>query len=204
MFGIVQGGMHADLRAKACERLCAMPFDGYAIGGLSVGEPPSVMLEVAGLSASKLPREKIRYLMGVGTPTDLVQAVALGIDLFDCVIPTRSGRFGRLFTAAGPINIRNQQFRADSQPIEPGCDCYSCRNFSRAYISHLTHTKEILASELASLHNLRFYQRLMERIRLSIKSGSFSRFYQDFLSHYLTVTEPEAGEEVDFRNDADT
>ena len=204
MFGIVQGGMHADLRAKACERLCAMPFDGYAIGGLSVGEPPSVMLEVAGLSASKLPREKIRYLMGVGTPTDLVQAVALGIDLFDCVIPTRSGRFGRLFTAAGPINIRNQQFRADSQPIEPGCDCYSCRNFSRAYISHLTHTKEILASELASLHNLRFYQRLMERIRLSIKSGSFSRFYQDFLSHYRTVMAPEAGEEVDFRNDADT
>lgn len=186
MFGIVQGGMYPALRKEAAEALVTLGFDGYAVGGLSVGEPTELMLEIARVSAQSLPRDRVRYLMGVGTPTDIVNAVALGIDMFDCVIPTRSARFGRVFTERGPLNLRNARYRTDPEPIDSACDCYCCRSFSRAYISHLMHAKEILASELASLHNLRFYQRLMERIRLSIQSGSFSRFFQDFQSQYMS------------------
>ena len=181
-FGIVQGGMHPELRIKACTELAKMNFEGYAIGGLSVGEPVPLMLEIAGLSAEALPENKPRYLMGVGTPRDLVQAVGLGIDMFDCVIPTRSARFGRLYTQTGYINIRNQSFRRDENAIDMGCDCYVCRNFSRAYISHLIHAKEMLGSQLATLHNLRFYQRLMGDMRSAIKAGTFLKFSQSFLS----------------------
>jgi len=184
MFGIVQGGVHPQLRAESCREIVKLGFDGHAIGGLSVGEPPEVMLELAQLCCSELPAEKIRYLMGVGTPTDIVQAVAAGVDLFDCVIPTRSARFGRLFTPDGHINIRNSEFRRDESAIDAECDCYCCTNFSRAYLSHLVHCKEILASELASLHNLRFYQRLMRDIREAIRQRSFSLFINDFLKRY--------------------
>ncbi|MFN8388875.1 MAG: tRNA guanosine(34) transglycosylase Tgt [Bdellovibrionota bacterium] len=183
-FGIVQGGMHPELRQRSAESLVRMDFDGYAIGGLSVGEPNDLMLDVAALSARALPQDKIRYLMGVGTPSDIVRAVALGIDLFDCVIPTRSARFGRLYTADGDINIRNSVYRSDSAPIDSECDCYACKNFSRAYISHLMHAKEMLGSELASLHNLRFYQRLMEDIRKAVKANSFTQFGEHFLRRH--------------------
>ena len=184
MFGIAQGGMHPELRKIACSELMSLEFDGYAIGGVSVGEPPEVMLELTQLCCSILPKEKIRYLMGVGTPSDIVQAVARGVDMFDCVIPTSSARFGRLFTLDGHLNIRNSQYRRDESPIDAECDCYCCSNFSRAYLSHLVHAKEILASELASLHNLRFYQRLMAGIRDAVRRGTFSKFSHDFLERY--------------------
>jgi len=184
LFGIVQGGMYPDLRAEAAERIAALNFDGNAIGGLSVGEPPDLMIELASISCAKLPSDRARYLMGVGTPVDIIRAVGVGVDMFDCVIPTRSARFGRLFTKYGHLNIRNQQHRDDDSPIEPDCDCYCCSNFSRAYLSHLTHAREILASELATIHNLRFYQRLMSGIRTAISSKSFSEFSRSFLERY--------------------
>lgn len=182
-FGIVQGGMFPELRLEAIEGLKKIGFDGYAIGGLSVGEPTELMRTMTALCCEALPQVSIRYLMGVGTPTDLVESVARGIDLFDCVIPTRSARFGRIYVETGFLNIRNTQYRADSAPIETGCDCYCCRNFSRAYVSHLFHAQEILGVQLASLHNLRFYQRLMERIRGSIAEQRFPKFQANFLSN---------------------
>ena len=177
-FGIVQGGMFADLRERCAQELVEIGFDGYAVGGVSVGEPRELMLEMTEKAAAELPWEKPRYLMGVGTPSDIVEAVALGIDMFDCVIPTRSARFGRLYTNQGYLNIRNSAFRSDDLPVEPGCDCYTCQRFSRAYIAHLIHSREILGFQLASLHNLRFYLRLMEHIRLAISVGTFSQFLQ--------------------------
>lgn len=180
MFGIVQGGMFPHLREQAAAELGRLDFDGFAIGGLSVGESIPVMRSLTQTTAGHLPEEKIRYLMGVGTPLDLVESVRRGIDLFDCVIPTRSARFGRLYHARGYINIRNEQFRRDERPIEDECDCYACRNFSRAYISHLTHAGEILAMHLATFHNLRFYQRLMQQIRENIAAGSYGKFADSF------------------------
>ncbi len=193
MFGIVQGGMHERLRRRACASIAELGFDGNAIGGLSVGEPPELMLELTELCCSELPREKVRYLMGVGTPSDIVRAVGHGVDMFDCVIPTRSARFGRIFTAKGHYNIRNQQYRRDESPLEPGCDCYSCSNFTRAYVAHLVHAKEILASELATLHNLRFYQRLMRDIRAAVRAGQYSKFSHDFLSQFRPDESDEFG-----------
>lgn len=175
-FGIVQGGMFADLRRRACEEIVSLEFDGFAIGGLSVGEGTPLMREMTAVAAEGLPRGKPRYLMGVGTPLDLVQSVALGIDMFDCVIPTRSARFGRIYYSDGWYNLRNKRFRTDSAPLDESCDCYACSEFSRAYVSHLVHAGEMLGFQLATLHNLRFYQRLMKEIRQHIYAGTFSSF----------------------------
>lgn len=179
LFGIVQGGMFRHLRVRSAQELTDIDFDSYAIGGLSVGECTSVMREMTEICCSILPENKLRYLMGVGTPLDLIESIALGVDLFDCVIPTRSARFGRLYTKNSWINIRNKVYRNDSKPIDEKCDCYTCSNFSRAYISHLIHAKEMLGSQLASLHNLRFYQRLMQEIRAHIKEGTFACFVKE-------------------------
>ncbi len=189
IFGIAQGAMFEDLRRQACSELSELPFDGLAIGGLSVGESINLMREMTEVCTEVLPREKVRYLMGVGTPFDLVESVALGIDMFDCVIPTRSARFGRLYLGKSWINIKNKRFRSDPNPIEENCDCYTCSNFSRAYISHLMHAKEMLGAQLASLHNLRFYQRLMEHIRASILQGNFTSFARDFREEWLAQRE---------------
>ncbi len=182
MFGIVQGGMDFELRKRSAEELRALDFDGYALGGFSVGEPPPLMWELVQSCAELLPREKPRYLMGVGTPEDLVRSVSNGIDMFDCVIPTRSARFGRVYVGKGHINLRNSKFRTDPQPILPGCDCEACQGFSRAYISHLIHSGEILGIRLATIHNLRFYQRLMSDMRIAISNGDFLDFARAFLS----------------------
>ena len=183
-FGIAQGGMFSKLRVQACRDLREIPFDGYAIGGLSVGEECAVMREMTGICTEQLPEEKPRYLMGVGTPLDLVESVALGVDMFDCVMPTRSARFGRIFAEYGYFNIRNTRFRNDAGPLEEGCDCYACSSFSKAYIAHLIHAKEMFGLQLASLHNLRFYQRLMQRIRDHISAGTYSRFVSEFAASW--------------------
>lgn len=182
LFGIVQGGMFEELRRDSARELRAMDFDGYSIGGLSVGEPREEMLRILAESLVELPQDKARYLMGVGTPSDIIKAVAMGVDLFDCVIPTRSARFGRLYTESGFINIRNAEHRDNPEPIDAECDCYACRNFSRAYLSHLVHSGEILGSELASTHNLRFYLRFMERIREAIINGNCAAFLEEVLT----------------------
>ncbi len=181
-FGIIQGGMHHDLRERSLAEICALGFDGHAIGGLSVGEPIPLMRELVERFAGELPSEKPRYLMGVGTPQDIVHAVKHGIDMFDCVMPTRSARFGRLFTGSGHINIRNAEHRRSDEPILAGCDCYTCQNFSRAYLSHLIHVNEVLGIQLATLHNLRFYERLMADIRHSITEKTFGTFSAKYLS----------------------
>lgn len=194
-FGIVQGGMFPKLRLEAIERLKELNFNGYALGGLSVGEPIDLMLEMVALSAPEMPEDKPRYLMGVGTPRDIVQAVCLGIDMFDCVIPTRSARFGRLYVSDGFINIRNAQYRQQSRPIEEGCDCHACQNFSAAYISHLFHADEILGLELASLHNLRFYQRLMRDLRGAIETNRLEEFSRGFLAKHQYPSGSAAGKD---------
>lgn len=201
MFGIVQGGFFQELRKEASERLIEIGFDGYAIGGVSVGEPSELLYEFGGLTARFLPEDKIRYLMGVGKPTDILQAIGDGVDLFDCVIPTRGARFGRLFTSIGPINIRNSKYRNQDIPVEEVCDCYACRNFSRAYLAHLVHVQEILGVQLATIHNLRFYQRLMSDAREAIRSGRFAHFRQGFLEKYHSQGSPEIDVEEDANAD---
>jgi queuine tRNA-ribosyltransferase len=178
-FGIVQGGMYEDERARAVEELTKLPFPGFAIGGLSVGEEKGLMRSITSFTAPLLPYKKPRYLMGVGTPLDILESIYAGIDMFDCVIPTRSARFGRIFTMEGYFNIRNSKFRTDPKPLETGCNCYACRYHSRAYISHLIHGNEILGSVLASLHNLMFYQRLVKLVREKITSGTFTAFLEE-------------------------
>lgn len=174
LFGIVQGGIYDELRALSLDGLTAIGFDGMAVGGLAVGEPEDERLAVLEGLAPRLPRELPRYLMGVGTPADLVKAVARGMDMFDCVIPTRHARNGQLFTSSGRLNIRNARFRDDGEPIDAACDCYTCAHYSRAYIRHLQQCNEILGARLATLHNLRFYQQLMARIRDAIGNGGLS------------------------------
>lgn len=185
LFGIVQGGMYADLRARSVERLQAIGFDGYAIGGLSVGEPKPLMFEMLEQTAPLLPEDAPRYLMGVGTPLDLVRGAALGIDMFDCVMPTRNARNGSLFTKQGKMTIKQAQYREDQRPIEPDCQCYTCRNFSRAYLRHLFISKEILASILNTIHNLYFYLDLMSRIRKAIAENRFDEFKVRFEREYI-------------------
>jgi queuine tRNA-ribosyltransferase len=174
LFGIVQGGIHHDLRRLCASRLVELDFPGYAIGGLSVGETQEQMIEVLAALEPHLPREKPRYLMGVGMPADIVAAVRSGVDMFDCVLPTRNGRNAYAFTPTGPLRLRNEKYRADERPLEPGCDCPACRGFSRAYIRHLFQAAEMLGPILVSLHNLRFYQRLMRDIRDLIPDGNWA------------------------------
>jgi queuine tRNA-ribosyltransferase len=174
LFGIVQGGVHADLRCQSLAGLQALDFPGYAVGGLAVGEPEHERLQVLERLAPALPADRPRYLMGVGTPADLVKAVARGIDMFDCVIPTRHARNGQLFTSEGPLNIRNSRFQADTGPIDPECGCYACRNYSRSYLRHLQQCNEILGARLATIHNLYYYLALMARMRAAIDAGRFA------------------------------
>ncbi len=180
LFGIVQGGMYEDLRDESLAGLDNIGFDGMAIGGLSVGEPKEDMKRILAHTAPKLPTHKPRYLMGVGTPEDLVHAVSQGIDMFDCVMPTRNARNGHLFTRFGDVKIKNARHRTDQNPLDASCDCYTCQNFSRAYLHHLFRTKEILGSMLNTIHNLRYYQNLMAGMRTAIETGTFAAFVSQF------------------------
>jgi queuine tRNA-ribosyltransferase len=182
LFGIVQGGTHLPLRLESLEALKAIGFDGYAVGGLAVGEPAEERDAVLDALEPHLPRDRPRYLMGVGTPADIVQAVAHGIDMFDCVMPTRNARNGHLFTSAGVVKIRNAAHQSDTRPLDPDCDCYTCRHYSRAYLRHLDRCNEILGARLNSIHNLRYYLRLMERIRAAIERRDYGRFAAAFLA----------------------
>jgi queuine tRNA-ribosyltransferase len=182
-FGIVQGGTHLDLREESATRTVEVGFDAYAIGGLSVGEPPQTMYDVVSHTTPFLPAERPRYLMGVGTPEDIVEAVARGVDLFDCVLPTRNARNGQLFTRHGRINIKNAKYAEDDGPIDSDCGCYTCRTFSRAYLRHLYAVNEINAATLNTLHNLHFYLDTLRRIRESLKFGRFETFRYEFLRH---------------------
>ena len=174
LFGIVQGGMHENLRDESLEGLNAIGFDGMAIGGLSVGEPKEDFARILAHTAPRLPTSKPRYLMGVGTPEDIVYAVGQGIDMFDCVMPTRNARNGHLFTRWGDIRIKNAIHKNDTRPLDASCDCYCCRNFSRAYLHHLHRCNEILGARLNTLHNLHYYQTLMRELRTAIAAGEFA------------------------------
>ncbi|MFZ0788997.1 MAG: tRNA guanosine(34) transglycosylase Tgt [Chromatiaceae bacterium] len=182
LFGIVQGGMYEDLRERSLEGLTEIAFDGYAVGGLSVGEPEADRLRVLDFLSDRLPADRPRYLMGVGTPADIVAAVCRGIDLFDCVMPTRHARNGWLFTHQGTVKIRNAAHRSDERPLDPLCDCYTCRNYSRAYLHHLDKCREILGSRLNTLHNLHYYQTLMRGLRGAIEARSLDAFVSQFRS----------------------
>ncbi len=182
LFGIVQGAGHLELRRESLEKTVEIGFDGYAIGGLSVGEEKSVMYEVLEFLAPKMPQNAPRYLMGVGMPEDLIEAVTRGVDMFDCVLPTRNGRTGSAFTSGGKINIRNAKFAADIEPLDKNCSCSVCRRYSKAYIRHLYQAKEMLAAILISHHNLAFFLDTMKKVRQSIKFGNFGEFRRDFLN----------------------
>ncbi|MFW6191348.1 MAG: tRNA guanosine(34) transglycosylase Tgt [Thiohalospira sp.] len=182
LFGIVQGGMYPELRAESLAGLQDIGFDGYAIGGLSVGEPPELMNAILDDLVPRMPADRPRYLMGVGRPEDIVEAVRRGVDMFDCVLPTRNARNGHLFTSEGVVRIRHARHRLDTGPVDPACDCYTCRHYSRAYLRHLHRCGEILAAQLLTLHNLHFYQRLMADLRAAIAAGELEAFATDFLA----------------------
>jgi queuine tRNA-ribosyltransferase len=187
VFGIVQGGMYAALREASLAGLVETGFDGYAIGGLSVGESEEERLAVLDAIAHQMPADRPRYLMGVGTPTDIVKAVARGVDMFDCVIPTRHARNGYLFTSAGTLKIRNARYTDDLGPLDAECDCYTCTHYSRAYLRHLDKCNEILGPRLGTLHNLHFYQRLMRDVRAALEAGTFAAFAAQFLARHGTT-----------------
>ncbi|MDZ7782383.1 MAG: tRNA guanosine(34) transglycosylase Tgt [Halioglobus sp.] len=184
LFGIVQGGMYPELRARSLRGLEEMGFDGYAIGGLSVGEPKADMLAVLDALEPLMPAQYPRYLMGVGTPEDLLEGVRRGIDMFDCVLPTRNARNGYIFTSRGVLKLRNARHRTSTLPLDENCECYTCTHFSRAYLHHLDKTKEILGSQLNTIHNLTFYQHHMAGIRSAIESGSLEEFSRQFHEQY--------------------
>ncbi len=179
-FGIVQGGMYQDLRKKSVEDLIEMEFEGYALGGLSVGEPKPLMRELTDFTADLLPSHKPRYLMGVGTPLDLIESVSMGIDMFDCVMPTRNGRRGTIFTSHGRMTIKNSKFKDDERPLDENCSCYTCKNFSRAFLRHMHAAGELTGFRLLSLHNIAFYLQLMKDIRLALDEGRFG----ELLKHH--------------------
>lgn len=181
LFGIVQGGTHPDLRERSAGALLELDLPGYAIGGVSVGEPPDSVADVTGMTAEMLPRERPRYLMGVGRPVDIVRAVGAGIDMFDCVMPTRNARNGTLFTSAGKISIKRAEFRDDSRPLDENCSCEACSGYTRAYLRHLFVSGEIMAARLHSIHNLTYYLGLMRRIRAAIAEGSFESFSREYI-----------------------
>ncbi len=180
LFGIVQGGMYENLRDRSLEGLTDIGFDGYAIGGLSVGEPKEDMIRIIDHTAPKIPEDKPRYLMGVGKPEDLVESVRRGIDMFDCVMPTRNARNGHLFVTEGVVKIRNAKHRNDTSPLDENCDCYTCKNYSRSYLHHLDKCNEILGARLNTIHNLRYYQRVMQGLRDAIDAGTLDEFVQEF------------------------
>lgn len=180
LFGIVQGGMYEDLRSESLQGLREIGFDGYAIGGLSVGEPKEDMLRVLGHLAPEMPEDKPRYLMGVGKPEDIVESVRRGVDMFDCVMPTRNARNGHLFVRGGTIKIRNEQHKNDQRPLDERCGCYTCRNYSRAYLRHLDKVGEILGSRLNTIHNLYYYQELMQGLRAAIAEQRLDDFVKEF------------------------
>ena len=185
LFGIVQGGMFLDLREQSLQALLKLGFDGYAIGGLSVGEPKLEMQRVLNLITPQLPSAKPRYLMGVGMPEDILYAVSKGIDMFDCVLPTRNARNGFLFTRFGDIRIRNARYRNDLLPLDETCLCYTCQHFSRSYLHYLQRTKEILGARLNSIHNLFFYQQMMADIRMSIQNNCFDQFARQLIQQRM-------------------
>jgi queuine tRNA-ribosyltransferase len=180
LFGIVQGGMHAELRLRSLEGLTAIGFDGYAIGGLSVGEPTAERDRVLDALDPAMPADRPRYLMGVGTPEDIVESVRRGVDMFDCVMPTRNARNGFLFTRHGLVRIRNARYADDATPLDPECSCYTCRNYSRAYLRHLDKCGEILSARLNTIHNLHHYQQLMQGLRAAIAGGTLAAFVAEF------------------------
>jgi queuine tRNA-ribosyltransferase len=188
LFGIQQGALDEALRRRSAEALIEIGFDGYAVGGLAVGEGPEAMLGCLDFAVDTLPADKPRYLMGVGKPDDLVEAVIRGIDMFDCVLPTRSGRTGQAFAADGPLNLRNARFAEDTDPIEPGCPCPACARFERAYVHHLVKSGEILGAILMTQHNLWFYQRLMQALRDAISGQRLQAFASEFLQRYRGAT----------------
>lgn len=180
LFGINQGGTYADLRVEHMKRIAQLPCDGFAIGGLAVGEPTQTMYEIIDAVEPHMPKEKPRYLMGVGTPSNIIEAVARGVDFFDCVMPARNARHGKLYTWKGTINIKNEKYKLDPRPIDPTCTCPACKAFSRAYVRHLLISGEMLAMRLAVLHNLHFYNELMARIRTALDEGTFEEFRQTY------------------------
>lgn len=180
LFGIVQGGMYENLRTESLTGLVEIGFDGYAIGGLSVGEPKEDMLRILESLTPQMPKHKPRYLMGVGKPADLVEGVRRGVDMFDCVMPTRNARNGHLFTSEGVVKLRNAKYREDTSPLDPMCDCYTCKNFSRSYLHHLDKCNEMLGAQLNTIHNLRYYQRIMADMRKALSEGTFDDFLVDF------------------------
>ena len=184
LFGIVQGSTFADLRQEHARQIVELDFPGYAIGGLSVGEPKDLMAEMLDATVPLLPEDKPRYLMGVGSPEDLVEGVWRGVDMFDCVLPTRIARHGTVFVPDGKLTVRNAEFARDFRPIQEGCDCYACQNYTRAYIRHLLKAEEMLGLRLCSIHNLRFLVRLMEEIRASLEAGTFADFRREFLTRW--------------------
>lgn len=184
LFGIVQGGEYDDLRKYSCEELIKIGFDGYAIGGTSVGEPKDVMYKMVEDSTKYLPKEKLRYLMGVGDPIDLIENVIRGVDIFDCVAPTRLARHGHLYTKYGKINIKNSKYKNDFSKLDESCDCYSCKNYTKAYIRHLINAKETLGARLLSIHNIYYLHNLMKDIRINIKNNSLHEFKKEFIKNY--------------------
>ena len=189
LYAIVQGGVFPELRKQSVEYLTSLKFDGYAIGGLSIGEPKSVTLDITEYTTALLPSDKPRYLMGVGAPEDVVECVARGIDIFDCAMPTRVARNGALYTRTGRVDIENSDYRQQEAPIDTSCHCYTCQNFSAAYLHHLFRSKELLAYRLATIHNLAFMSNLVQSIRKSILDGTFNTLREEFLSHYKTTDE---------------
>ncbi|MBI4654379.1 MAG: tRNA guanosine(34) transglycosylase Tgt [Nitrospirae bacterium] len=179
LFGIVQGGVYKDLRKQSVEELIEMDFDGYAIGGLSVGEPKELMYEIINYTTPLLPPDKPRYLMGIGDLVDVLTAVSVGIDMFDCVMPTRNARNGTLFTSEGRISIKREEFKADPEPLDPDCECYTCKNYSKAYLRHLFMNKEILSMRLNTLHNLHFYLSFFKKMREAIRDETFDNFKKE-------------------------
>jgi len=184
LFGIAQGGLYKDLRVESIEKLVEIGFDGYAMGGLAVGEKQIDMFKILNETVDFLPKNKPRYLMGVGTPSDILGAVKEGVDMFDCVMPTRSGRTGLAFTWLGKLNLKNSKFKYDKSPLDEDCDIRDLKNYSKSYLHHLIKSEEILASMLISLHNIYFYQQFMREIRKNIKNGTFEKFYKKYINFF--------------------
>ena len=184
LFGIAQGGLHKDLRQESIENLINIGFDGYAMGGLAVGETQSQMFKILNETTHLLPEDKPRYLMGVGTPSDILGAVNYGIDMFDCVLPTRSGRTGLAFTWQGKLNIKNSKYQNDKTPLDPNCELKELNKYSKSYLNHLIKTNEMMASMLISLHNINFYQQFMSEIRKNIQGGTFATFYKKYINYF--------------------